>query len=74
MKESEKRNGIDSALDTDDSNLRPDDAPGTPRWVKLFGIIALVLVLLFVILHLTGGGFRGHDLHSVGMEHGVTQP
>ncbi len=22
---------------------------GTPRWVKVFGIIALVLVLLFVI-------------------------
>jgi len=28
--------------------------------VKLFGIIALVVVLLFVILHLTGGGAGGH--------------
>ena len=26
----------------------------TPRWVKVFGIIALVLLLLFAILHLTG--------------------
>jgi len=26
----------------------------------MFGIIALAVVLLFVILHLTGGGFRGH--------------
>ncbi|MCA1580962.1 MAG: hypothetical protein LC796_06100 [Acidobacteria bacterium] len=34
--------------------------PGTPRWVYVFGLIAIVLVLLFVILHLTGGGFRGH--------------
>jgi len=33
---------------------------GTPRWVYVFGIIAIVLVLLFVILHLTGGGLGGH--------------
>jgi len=32
---------------------------GTPRWVKVFGIIALVVVLAFVILLLTGGG-AGH--------------
>jgi len=28
--------------------------PGTPRWVKVLGIIAIVLILLFVVLHLTG--------------------
>ena len=33
---------------------------GTPRWVKVFGIVALVLVLLFVILHLAGGGLGRH--------------
>jgi hypothetical protein len=32
----------------------------TPRWVKMFGVIALVLVLLFVILHLSGRGLGGH--------------
>jgi hypothetical protein len=32
----------------------------TPRWVKIFGIVALVFVAAFVILHLAGGGFRGH--------------
>lgn len=32
----------------------------TPRWVYVFGIIVLVLVLLFVIQHLTGGGLGGH--------------
>jgi hypothetical protein len=36
------------------------DDTGTPRWVKVLGIIAIVLVLLFVIMHLTGGGFGGH--------------
>lgn len=32
----------------------------TPRWVKIFGIIAIVLVLLFVTLHLTGLSPGGH--------------
>ncbi|MEP7003827.1 MAG: hypothetical protein ABI888_04740 [Chloroflexota bacterium] len=32
----------------------------TPRWVKTFAVIALVLVVLFVILHLTGNGMGGH--------------
>ena len=30
--------------------------PGTPRWVRAFGIIAIVVVLLFVIMLLTGHG------------------
>ncbi|MEP6877133.1 MAG: hypothetical protein ABI887_22450 [Burkholderiales bacterium] len=32
----------------------------TPRWVKLFGIAAIVVVLLFVALHLTGNSPGGH--------------
>ncbi len=32
---------------------------GTPRWVKVFGLVALAVVLAFVILLLTGGG-AGH--------------
>ncbi len=32
---------------------------GTPRWVKVFGIIVAVLVLLFVVLLLSGGGPPG---------------
>lgn len=35
-------------------------ATGTPRWVKVFGIIGIVVVVLFVILHLVGSGPRGH--------------
>jgi hypothetical protein len=37
-----------------------DDTSSIPRWVKVLGIIIVVLVLLFVIMHLTGGGFRDH--------------
>lgn len=48
--------------DPDDAGVGSDhgSTPSTPRWVYMFGIIALAVVLLFVILHLTGGGFRGH--------------
>jgi len=40
------------------TNLGPDrESPtSTPRWVKVLGIVAIVLILLFVILHLTGNG------------------
>ncbi len=44
--------------DTDnDTGVGPDreSTTGTPRWVKVFGIIALVVVLLFVILMFGGG-------------------
>jgi hypothetical protein len=37
---------------------------GTPRWVKMSGIIAFVLIVLFVALHLTGYGFGGHMHHT----------
>ena len=29
---------------------------GTPRWVKVFGIVALVLLLLLVVVQFAGGG------------------
>lgn len=38
------------------------DNTGTPRWVKVFGIIATVLAILFIVLHLAGGGLGGHAL------------
>jgi hypothetical protein len=33
----------------------PPPYPGTPRWVKVFGIIVLVVLVLSVILLFTGG-------------------
>lgn len=45
--------------------------PSTPRWVKVFGTIALGLVLLFVILHLTGiGGNHGPGRHMPSTDQG----
>ncbi len=38
---------------------------GTPRWVKVFGIIAVVVILLVVILLLTRGpGGHGPSRHT----------
>jgi hypothetical protein len=33
---------------------------GTPRWVKLFGVAAIMVVLLIVGIHLAGGGLGAH--------------
>lgn len=37
------------------------DAP-IPRWVKVFGIVAIIVVVAFVILHLAGGGPGRHTV------------
>ncbi|NUO42932.1 MAG: hypothetical protein HOV82_12915 [Streptomyces sp.] len=38
-------------------------APGAPRWVKVSGAVALALIVLFLVLHLSGSGF-GPGMHS----------
>lgn len=35
-------------------------AEQTPRWVKVFGLVALVVVVAFVVIHLTVGGLGNH--------------
>ena len=42
--------------------MEPDQGSttATPRWVKVFGIVAIVLALLFAILLLTGHGPGRH--------------
>ena len=59
-------------------NSNNDDRPGTPRWVKAFGIIGIVLALLFAILKFAGlGGEHGPSRHappSITTEDSVQQP
>lgn len=65
-----------SLSDADDIRAGPDrDSTGMPRWVKVFGIIALVLALLFVVM-LVGGGRHGPARHrvAVGEVGGETPP
>ena len=48
-------------------NMRPDQERiiSAPRWVKVFAIIALVVLVLFVILLVTGGpGRHGPGRHT----------
>ncbi len=40
--------------DDADGEIDRTSPPGAPRWVQAVGISALVLLLLFVGLHLTG--------------------
>jgi hypothetical protein len=46
----------------DDTGVGPSrgSTTSTPRCVYVFGIILIVLILLVVIQHLTGGGLGGH--------------
>lgn len=53
----------DLSSDTgNDPRVRPDreSPPGMPTWVKVMGITFLVLIVVFIILHLAGGGMRMH--------------
>lgn len=72
----------DTTGDTDggpDRESTTSTRPNTPRWVKVSGIIALVLILMLVIMMLTGGGPGGghgpgrHAPPSSVIEQGVSQ-
>ena len=53
----------------DDTGVGPDrrsttdTPPGMPGWVKVFGIITLVLVLLLVVVMVASGGGHGPGRH-----------
>jgi hypothetical protein len=54
------------------------DAPSAPRWVKIFGLIAAVVVAVFLVLLLTGDD-HGPGRHVDGgkerpVEHSVPHP
>ncbi len=46
----------------------------TPRWVKVFGIIAIVMVVLFVGLMIFGGGRHGPSRHTPSGDAGGQTP
>ena len=50
--------------------------PGTPRWVKVFGIIVIVVVLLFVVVLMVagGGGEHGPGRHAPSGDAGGQAP
>ena len=67
----------DLASDVDTKGENPGDdnrgihggsTTSTPRWVKVFGIVVVVMALLFVVLHLTDHGLGGHTLLASGAQ------
>jgi len=53
----------------------PDPKPhSTPRWVKVSGIIAAVVMVAIVILALAGGGEHGPARHLPGGDNGGHTP
>jgi hypothetical protein len=44
---------------------------GTPRWVKVFGIIALLLLVLVVVMLITGRGGHGPGRHATSGDTGA---
>ena len=73
----------DPPSDTTSSPETPDTAgpgpaaatrPGTPRWVKVFGIIALLLLVLVVVMLVAGGGNHGPGRHSGSDGNGQAAP
>ncbi|MEH1130754.1 hypothetical protein [Micromonospora sp. CPCC 206061] len=59
-----------------DALRRSESAAGMPRWVKVVGIIAIVVAVLVLVMLLTGlGGEHGPGRHSAaGAEHGRQLP
>ena len=55
--------------DTDDAagvERSPEPDNGLPGWVKIFGIVAIALIVLVVVLLLVGGGNHGPGRHVGG--------
>jgi hypothetical protein len=54
----------------------PGSPPSTPRWVKVFIILFIAIILLVVVVHLMGFGFGGnHGMsdQTLLIEHAVRQ-
>jgi len=65
----------------DDTGVGPDreSTPGIPLWVKVFGIVVVLLVVIALVTGLGGPGGHGPGRHTGGgdtppVEQGVQQP
>ena len=56
----------DESDDELDDLRDPDGQGGMPRWVKVFGIVALLVVVAVVVLMAVGGGDHGPGRHLPG--------
>lgn len=54
---------IHSDREQESHNPPGQSRPGVPRWVKVFALVALAVLLVFVVVMLLGGE-HGPGLHS----------
>ena len=54
-------------------SYKSGDDEGTPRWVKVFGVIAVAAIVLLIVLLVFGGG-HGPGRHGSSRAVGVTMP
>jgi len=47
---------------------KENETAGTPRWVKVFGLVALVLVVPIVVMLIAGRGGHGPGRHATGID------
>lgn len=54
-------NELPSVSDSDSRSAdEVESPPRAPRWVKVFGAVAAVLVVVIVGIHVAGGGLGAH--------------
>jgi hypothetical protein len=59
--------GPNAEMRDDSSALASHESSvGTPRWVKVLGIVAVLLVVAIVVVLLVGGGNHGPSRHTGG--------
>ncbi len=49
-------------------------SPAMPRWVKVFGLIVIALILLGVLTTVIGGVQHGPNLHTMPMQQSTQLP
>jgi hypothetical protein len=52
----------------------PSSSAGTPRWVKVFAVALIALVVLLVVVELGGHGLRRHGPPADGVQSGEQRP
>jgi hypothetical protein len=55
---------LDDPNDGMGPSQRSEPSHRTPRWVKVLGIVVIILAVLFVIGLVTGGGSHGPSRHT----------
>ena len=61
-----------SQTHSEPDNRSTSAAPGMPRWVKVSGVVVVVVIILFAILHLSGAHGPASHLSSAEPEATMT--